>query len=203
MQRAISLFAPIRLWQSLTLIVALVGSGLGAFTLTGGFDSPAAAALTDNQQLIPVSRGDLIDAVDINGSIIFPNRERVQFEIGGAVGEVFVEEGGRVAVGDPLAALDTATVAELEEAAAKARVALDDARGRLDPPTEVEVTEAEAAVVKARANLDAAREALDDVLIPFTELQLLTQRQAIVPSEERPPGRRGGPLRCPGCRRRR
>ena len=180
MQRAISLFAPIRLWQSLTLVAALLGSGLGAFTLTGGFDSPAAAALTDNQQIIPVSRGDLIDTVDINGSVVFPNRERVQFEIGGAVGEVFVEEGARVAAGDLLAALDTATVAKLEEAAAKARVALDEARARLDPPTEVEVADAEAAVVKARAALDAAQEALDDARSPVTDLQLLTQRQAIV-----------------------
>ncbi len=179
MQRAISLFAPIRLWQSLTLIVALIGSGLGAFTLTGGFDSPAATALTENQQLVPVSRGDLIDAVDINGSVLFPNRERVGFEIGGTVGEVFVEEGGRVRAGEPLAALDTATLAKLEEDAAKARVALDEARARLDPPTGVEVTEAEAAVVKARAGLDAARETLDDARNPFTDLQLLTQRQAI------------------------
>ncbi len=179
MQRAISLFTPIRLWQALTLIAALVGSGLGAFTLTGGFDSPAAAALTENQQLIPVSRGDLVDAVDINGSVLFPNRERVGFEIGGTVGEVFVEEGGRVRAGEPLAALDAATLAELEEAAANARVALDDARARLDPPTEVEVAEAEAAVVNARAGLDDAREAVDDVRNPFTDLQLLTQRQAI------------------------
>ena len=180
MQRAGSLFTPIHLWQALTLIVALLASGLGAFTLTGGFESSAAAALSENQQLVPVRRGDLIDAVDINGSIVFPNRERVQFEISGTVGEVFVEEGERVSAGQPLAALDAATVAKLEEAAAKARVALDEARKRLDPPSAVEVAEAEAAVVKARADLDAAREAVDDARTPFTELQLLTQRQAVV-----------------------
>ena len=179
MQRAVSLFTPIRLWQSLTLIIALVGSGLGAFTLTGGFESTTAAALTENQQLVPVRRGDLIDAVDINGSVVFPNRERVGFEIGGTVGEVFVEEGGRVGAGEPLAALDGATVAKLEEAAAKARVALDEAQGRLDPPAAVEVAEAEAAVVKARAALDAAQDALDDARSPVTDLRLLTQRQAI------------------------
>ena len=180
MQRAVSLFTPIQLWQALTLIAALLGSGLGAFTLTGGFESSAAAALSENQQLVPVRRGDLIDAVDINGSIVFPNRERVQFEISGTVGEVFVEEGERVRAGQPLAALDAATVAKLEEAAAKARVTLDEARKRLDPPSAVEVAEAEAAVVKARADLDAARAAVDDARNPFTELQLLTQRQAVV-----------------------
>ena len=180
MQRAVSLFTPIQLWQALTLIAALLGSGLGAFTLTGGFESSAAAALSENQQLVPVRRGDLIDAVDINGSIVFPNRERVQFEISGTVGEVFVEEGERVRAGQPLAALDAATVAKLEEAAAKARVTLDEARKQLDPPSAVEVAEAEAAVVKARADLDAAREAVGDARNPFTELQLLTQRQAVV-----------------------
>ena len=180
MQRAVSLFTPIQLWQALTLIVALLGSGLGAFTLTGGFESSAAAALSENQQLVPVRRGNLIDAVDINGSIVFPNRERVQFKISGTVGAVFVEEGERVSAGQPLAALDAATVAKLEEAAAKARVTLDEARKQLDPPSAVEVAEAEAAVVKARADLDAAREAVDDARNPFTELQLLTQRQAVV-----------------------
>ena len=180
MQRAVSLFTPIQLWQALTLIVALLGSGLGAFTLTGGFESSAAAALSENQQLVPVRRGNLIDAVDINGSIVFPNRERVQFKISGTVGAVFVEEGERVSAGQPLAALDAATVAKLEEAAAKARVALDAARKRLDPPSAVEGAEAEAAVVKARADLDAAHEAVDDARNPFTELQLLTQRQAVV-----------------------
>ena len=180
MQRAVSLFTPIQLWQALTLIVALLGSGLGAFTLTGGFESSAAAALSENQQLVPVRRGNLIDAVDINGSIVFPNRERVQFKISGTVGAVFVEEGERVSAGQPLAALDAATVAKLEEAAAKARVTLDEARKQLDPPSAVEVAEAEAAVVKARADLDAARAAVDDARNPFTELQLLTQRQAVV-----------------------
>ena len=180
MQRAVSLFTPIQLWQALTLIVALLGSGLGAFTLTGGFESSAAAALSENQQLVPVRRGNLIDAVDINGSIVFPNRERVQFKISGTVGAVFVEEGERVSAGQPLAALDAATVAKLEEAAAKARVTLDEARKQLDPPSAVEVAEAEAAVVKARADLDAAREAVGDARNPFTELQLLTQRQAVV-----------------------
>ena len=180
MQRAVSLFTPIQLWQALTLIVALLGSGLGAFTLTGGFESSAAAALSENQQLVPVRRGNLIDAVDINGSIVFPNRERVQFKISGTVGAVFVEEGERVRAGQPLAALDAATVAKLEEAAAKARVTLDEARKQLDPPSAVEVAEAEAAVVKARADLDAAREAVGDARNPFTELQLLTQRQAVV-----------------------
>ena len=180
MQRAVSLFTPIQLWQVLTLIAALLGSGLGAFTLTGGFESSAAAALSENQQLVPVRRGNLIDAVDINGSIVFPNRERVQFKISGTVGAVFVEEGERVSAGQPLAALDAATVAKLEEAAAKARVTLDEARKRLDPPSAVEVAEAEAAVVKARADLDAAREAVGDARNPSTELQLLTQRQAVV-----------------------
>ena len=180
MQRAVSIFTPIRFWQALTLIFALLGSGLGAFTLTGGFESSAAVTLSENQQLVLVRRGDLIDAVDINGSIVFPNRERVHFEISGTVGEVFVEEGRRVSAGQPLAALDAATVAKLEEAAAKARVALDEARKRLDPPSAVEIAEAEAAVVKARADLDAAQEALDDAGNPFTELQLATQRQAVV-----------------------
>ena len=180
MQRAVSIFTPIRFWQALTLIFALLGSGLGAFTLTGGFESSAAVTLSENQQLVLVRRGDLIDAVDINGSIVFPNRERVHFEISGTVGEVFVEEGRRVSAGQPLAALDAATVAKLEEAAAKARVALDEARKRLDPPSAVEIAEAEAAVVKARADLHAAQEALDDAGNPFTELQLATQRQAVV-----------------------
>ena len=168
MQRAVSIFTPIRFWQALTLIFALLGSGLGAFTLTGGFESSAAVTLSENQQLVLVRRGDLIDAVDINGSIVFPNRERVHFEISGTVGEVFVEEGRRVSAGQPLAALDAATVVKLEEAAAKAKVALDEARKRLDPPSAVEIAEAEAAVVKARADLDAAREALNDAGNPFS-----------------------------------
>ena len=176
-------FMPIKAWQAGALVVALVGSGALSFTLTGGLESADAVRLGDNQQLLPVQVGNLVNSVSINGSLLFPERETLRFPVAGVVGEVFVEEGDRVGAGEDLAALDAATLAALEEALASARTRLRDAEDALAdahiPYTPLEIEEGEANLAQARLNVHIAEDTLAAAAEPYSDQQLRSQEAAI------------------------
>ena len=107
-----------------------------------------------------MQRGDLINQVSTNGSLVFPNKEALRFGSQGSVGEVSVEEGDVVTQGQLLASLDGASTAALERAAAQARVDLRDAQDLLDEiaggPDLDELQGAQDRVTSARKDLDVA-----------------------------------------------
>ena len=78
-----------------------------------------------------------------------------------------MEEGEQVEEGQRLLTLDGATVASLEEAVAKAQLALRNAEEALaeanDPHTPLDMAQAEANVANARLSLINAQKALDEV----------------------------------------
>ena len=160
----------IKAWQMGVLVaVSLLGAGgaYAAYSLVTGSDQPD---LEEDQQLVPVTRGDLVNQVSVNGSLAYPNRESLRFAVPGTVGEVLVEEGQPVVAGQPLARIDAETVASLDKAVAQAEVALRDAKEALEaanqPYSDLDVAEAEADVVNARIALEAARDALARLLEP-------------------------------------
>jgi len=166
-------FKSLKLWQIGVLAAALLGTAgatYGVYTLVSGSGE---AGLAEDQQLIPVQYGDLVNEVSTNGSLIFPNRETLAFGTQGTVGEVLVEEGQLVKEGQPLVRLDAATVSSLEKAVAQARVNLRNAEDALaeakDPHTDLEVAQAEASVANAKLSLDSAEEALARLLQPTAE----------------------------------
>ena len=53
--------------------------------------SPDLVDLEQNQQLIPVKYGDLINEITTNGSLAFPNRETLSFGSPGTVVEILRE----------------------------------------------------------------------------------------------------------------
>ena len=132
----------LKLWQ----IGVLFGALLGAAGATYGFytlvSDSGQEGLAEGQQLIPVQVGDLVNQISTNGSLIFPNKETLNFGTQGTVGVVLVEEG------QPLAGLDEAAVASLEKAVAQARVNLRNAEDALaearDPHTPLDLAQAEA-----------------------------------------------------------
>ena len=157
----------LRLWQVLVLFAVLLGgagASYGVYALASGSSQPE---LAQNQQLIPVQYGDLTNQVSTNGNLIFPNREALTFGTQGTVAEVQVEEGEQVEEGQRLLTLDGATVASLEEAVAKAQLALRNAEEALalanDPHTPLDMAQAEANVANARLSLIHAQKALDEV----------------------------------------
>ncbi len=187
MKSVLAVFRPMTPWQAAVLIIALVGSGLGSFAAYGAVDSASAVTLADNQQAIAVQRGELVNSVSINGTLIFPEVEQLRFATGGTVGEVMVAEGDSVTSGQSLATLDAAALVQLEEAVARARVNLDNAEQALTdasaPSDAVEIAEAEAKISKARLDVQAAEDALAAALEPFSVMQIRAQEEALAKAE--------------------
>ena len=163
-------FKNLRAWQVGVLMATLLGAAgitYGAYAMLGRSGEPK---LGENQQLIPVQLGDLVNQVSTNGSIIFPNRETLTFGTQGTVGEVLVAEGQPVDEDQELAVLDETTKASLAEAVAQARVDLRKAEDALakakDPHTPLDVAQAEATVANARLSLENVQDALDSLLNP-------------------------------------
>ncbi len=168
--RALASVRAIRAWQVIVLVVILLGAGAGTYLAYSFLTVSDSVRLEEDQQLIPVQRGDLVKEVSISGTVSFPNRETLTFGSSGIVDDVLVEEGERVVEGQTLATLDADTIAGLEEAAAKARVDLRDAEDALadylEPPSDLKIAEARHKVAQAELSLQNANEALDKILEP-------------------------------------
>ena len=184
----------LKLWQIAVLAAVLfggIGGAYGGYALIGDSDG---TSLAENQQLIPVQRDNLVNQVSVSGSLVYPNRETLSFGSQGTAEEVLVEEGQRVVEGQPLARLDSATVASLETAVARARVDLQEAEEALDeannPHTDLDLAKAEAAVASARLSVEDTQEALDRLLEPTSqavaqaESAVVTARLALEAAED-------------------
>ncbi len=136
--------------------------------------------------LVPVRRGNLVNEVSISGSLVYPDRETLSFDIEGVIGEILVEEGDRVIQGQLLARLDGDTVSALEHAAARARVDLRDAEQAVvdavmdatATPSALEFAEAEAAIADAEVAYRDAQEAHDNLGV-VTEYDLARAREKV------------------------
>ena len=162
----------LKLWQLGVLTVVLLGTAgavAGVFIFVVGSDDNG---ISDDQQLIPVQLGDLINQVSTSGSLVFPGKEAVTFGTRGTVGEVNVEVGDEVEAGQLLATLDEATVVSLEQAVAQAQISLkaaeDDLEAAMNPYTPLDVALTEAQVADTRLALRNAQEVLQDLLNPPT-----------------------------------
>ena len=160
----------IRPWQILVLVVApfiVAGMVYGAYTVA---TRDADDDLAEDQQLIPVQRGDLVNDVSISGSLAYSEREILMFGSQGTLGRIEVEEGQTVAANEVLATLDAASIGSLEKAVAEAEVELQDAQGALDaleePPTPLEVANAELKVANALLGLTEAVETVETLRKP-------------------------------------
>ena len=150
----------IKLWQAAVLVVVLVAASGAFYAVYNMVNDAGSAGLQEGQQSIPVQRGDLVNQVYTNGSLVFPNKEALGFGSQGTVGQVSVEEGDLVAQGQLLASLDSASKAALERVAAQARLDLRDAQDLLDEmangPDLDELQSARDSVTSAQKDLDVA-----------------------------------------------
>ena len=171
-----STYAGLKVWQ-IGLVIAFLASGFGGsylvYRLISGPESAASDTPGESRQIIPVTRGDLVNDVSINGSVAYPNRETLSFGTQGTVGQLMVEEGQAVVEGQPLAVIDAESVATLEKAVAEAEVRLRDAEEALEtannPYTLLDIAQAELDLADAEVYLDNAIAALADVLQPPAE----------------------------------
>ena len=168
MQGVVKSGKSLKLWQMVVLFAVLLGGAGATYLAYARIGGSNGSGLEDNQQIIPVQYGNLVNQVSTNGSLIFPNRETLTFGIQGTVGEVLVEDGQVVKEGQPLAMLDATTVASLEKAVAQARVNLRDAQEELDAASDMS---------EAR---EAAQSKVDTTTISLSNAQrdlLLAQKQ--------------------------
>lgn len=152
---------PFYIWQIPVLLAVLVGAGLAAFFYAPERTTAPTGGLAEGEQLVPVQRGTLTDAIATSGTVVFPLREEVSFSVAGEVGEVLVSVGSVVREGDALARLDAGTMASLERDVTKAEVDLRDAQEALADalglPDASEVAEASGAVTLSRRALENAQ----------------------------------------------
>lgn len=127
-------------------IVALaLAFGLTTAGCTGGKPSPSAEPLRAGAepvvqvQTARVRRGAILQRITAPGSLVAKRESRIGPEVEGRIAEIFVEEGDRVAAGDPLFRIDPASydlarkqsVARLDRARAERRqIEADLARAR-------------------------------------------------------------------------
>lgn len=169
-----NLLSRLRRWQIVALVIVLVVVILGALFVIRNATSSDTTELEEDQQVVAVRRGDLVNEISVSGSVSFPERENMTFGTQGVVAEVLVKEGERVSAGDVIARLDAETIARLEREVTEANAALRDVQDEMDDlisPPDLDVAEARQAVVLAQDALDDATEALDEVLSP-TALQI-------------------------------
>ena len=169
-----SFLARLRRWQVIALVIVLVVIAAGALFTYRNATSSENANLEEDQQLVAVRRGDLVNEISVSGSVSFPERENLTFGSKGVVAEVLVKEGERVSAGDVIARLDAETIARLEREVTEANAALRDAEDEMKDlvrPPDLTVAEARQSVALAQGALDDANEALNEVLAP-TDVQI-------------------------------
>lgn len=156
---------PFYVWQVPVLLAVLVGAGLAAYYYAPDRSTAPTGGLAEGEQLVPVQRGTLTDAIATSGTVVFPMREEASFTVAGDVGEVLVDVGSVVREGDVLARLDAATMASLERGVAKAEVDLRDAQEALADalglPDASEIAAAGDAVALSRRALENAQADLE------------------------------------------
>ena len=156
----------IKFWQLLVAAAVLLGAGGATFGVYDRASAPTLVELQENQQIIPVQYGDLINQVSTSGNLTFPNRDILRFGTQGKVASILVEVGETVSMGDALARIDKNTAAFLTVAAAQSRIELDSAQRSLDDaldPNGLMIADARAKVATDGLELNAARESLADL----------------------------------------
>ena len=167
----------LRSWKLWSVVVVMATAGAGGYYGISVWTDSSAEEEAAQTQLVPVTRGDLINDVSVTGTLTYTTREVVSFAQQGFVSSISVSEGGDVSAGDVLATMDADTVANLEKAIAQARVDVRDAEDALEeamsPYTAAQIAQAESDVANARFSLQQAEEELSELGIVSPEI--LTQ----------------------------
>ena len=185
-QWLVSSLASLGFWRYLALLAILFGSAAGTFAVYDDYTAPEPSALSEEEQLIPVRMGDLVNKVSTSGSLAFPERESVAFNSDGRIGHLSVVEGQLINQGDVVARLDESSLAHLGDAVLRAEAELweaEDALGAEEFEFAVEVLAAEEKVLAAESALEQARDALADAQQPYTNDQLQAQYEKVAAAE--------------------
>jgi multidrug efflux pump subunit AcrA (membrane-fusion protein) len=154
-----------RRWLAVPLVLLVATGGTGAWLLTRGDESAAAAATTAT-----VSAQTVQETVAASGTVAAARSADLDFEVAGTVDEVLVAEGDKVKDGQALARVGDGTLVAQRRAA---RATLDAAYTQLDEDEDDDASDTQlaadqAAIVSAKAALAEAREAVSDATLRAT-----------------------------------
>ena len=166
------------------VLVLAVGGYFGYARLLGGQGSATdltqfGIEASQEVQVIAVRRGNLSNAVSVNGSLRYATRETFKIPFDGKVQDVEVEAGDRVKKGDVLLVMDEAGLVEATKSYREAEVNLQKAQKALDEMIEPPETTVRAASIKldnALNALDNARDDLENALDPAGTAQKAAQK---------------------------
>ena len=154
-------------WKLWVVVVVMVTAGSGGYYGVSVWTDSSAEEEAAQTQLVPVTRGDLVNDVSVTGTLTYTTREVVSFAQQGFVSSISVSEGDGVSAGDVLATMDADTVANLQKAIVQARVDARDAEDALEeaksPYTAAQIAQAESDVANARLSLQQAEEELSEL----------------------------------------
>ena len=150
------------------VIFAAFGSTFGVFAVASESNQQS---LEENQRLVAVRFGNLVNEVSVNGNIVFSNKATLTFGSSGTDAEVLVSDGQEVTKGQPLVRLDAETTSALQVAVAQAKIDLQSAESALEASGQTSLAEAEAglAVAEATAALLDAQDELDQLRDPASQ----------------------------------
>ena len=159
----------------LLLLLASAGAVYGVYLWVGQEESDT---LEEDQQIVAVAEGNLVNQVVISGSLLFPTRETLKFGSSGVVEDIRVKEGDYVEAEQFIAALDVETLATLRQEIDDARVKIQDTEQAItdlnNSFTALDVVLAEEKIVKARVALRDAEDALEDLFtLPDLENEIV------------------------------
>ncbi|MGZ4611112.1 MAG: efflux RND transporter periplasmic adaptor subunit [Actinomycetes bacterium] len=151
-----------RRWKVVAAVVVALGAVVGTTAWAMTRSSDAAAATGVVYRTVTVSTGNVRETVSASGTIAPAATEDLSFDASGEVTGVYVTEGQKVAKGQRLATLSSASLrsqvaqAQASLASAKARLASDESASA----SSAQIASDEAAVDVARAQLADATTAL-------------------------------------------
>ena len=173
-------------WRLWAVLLGVTAVGAGIYLGVNEWRDSDSSGGAGQTQLVPVTRGSLVNDVSVTGTLAYTTRENVAFRQQGFVSDIEVAEGDWVSAGDPLARLDAETMANLDRAVAQARVEVRDAEealeGALSPYTAAQIAGTELDVAMARLSLQEANEELADHGVVSSEL-LAEARLAVVSAQ--------------------
>ena len=170
MTSALEAVGRIRVWQVVVLLAVVALSAGGAYAAYDRLTAEDPAELEEDQRLIAVRRGDFVNEVSVDGSLVYTNRDTLGFGAAGTVLEVAAQEGRRVREGEVLARLDGETISDLERRIVRAQGDLRTAQEALAqarrPYAPIDLARARADVANAKADRAAAQNDLERMGVP-------------------------------------
>ena len=140
--------------------------------------------LSEDEELHSVGLGDVRRQISINGRLVFPTKEALDFGSQGVVTEISVVEGQLVTKGDLLAKLDGLTIKGLERDVAKSALDLQLAQDLLEEghegTSDLDRAQLQETLARAAVEVRDAEEGLEEANDPYSVESIRSKEQSLI-----------------------